>query len=51
MKPSFLAFIIEYDEKLNQKGPKGILKSPWSLHIRSFWILPPITLSKRLKVR
>jgi hypothetical protein len=25
MKPSFLAFIIEYDEKLNQKGSEGIL--------------------------
>jgi hypothetical protein len=29
---------------------KSIMPS-WRLHIRPFWILPPITLSKRLEVR
>jgi len=42
MKPSFLAFIIEYGEKLNQKGSQKILNplgpSYWHLLDSSFTV-------------
>jgi hypothetical protein len=34
----------------NKKRPQRDITSHWSLYIGIFWILPPITLSKRLRV-
>jgi len=36
--------------RLGKVPPRGQI-TPWRLHIGTFWILPPISLSKRLEVR
>jgi hypothetical protein len=38
---------MEYE---NKKVPKGIVKSPWSLHMGIFWKPSLMALSKRLRV-